>query len=201
MKQVLISIQPYWVFLIIAKVMGWEIDKHKEIEVRKNYPKAKDWNKVAKIYCSKDKKSFDRIPEKYRPAMKKFLGKVIGHFVCDWIGEFFSPLSPLVITDTYDLFKKACLKREDAIKYVGEGKMGYAWHISDLVIYDEPRCLSEFGLLNRVEFVKHKGEYYFTDDDESKKDLWRMFKKEIVVDCWANGGWGQMSYIVTFKED
>lgn len=57
------------------------------------------------------------------------------------------------------------------------------------------------GWLNSVEFVKHKGEYYFTDDDESKKDLWRMFKEEIVVACWANGGWGQMSYIVTFKED
>ena len=26
MKSVLISIQPYWVFLIIAKTMGWEIE-------------------------------------------------------------------------------------------------------------------------------------------------------------------------------
>ena len=71
-------------------------------------------------------------------------GKVIGHFVCDRIGEFFSPQSPLVITDTEDLFKKACLKREDTIKHIGEGKMGYALHISDLVIYDEPRELGEF---------------------------------------------------------
>lgn len=97
MKAVMISIQPYWAFLIIAKAMGWEIKQHKEIEVRKNYPKAEDWNKVAKIYCSKDKKSFDRIPEKYRPAMKKFLGKVIGKFVCDRIYD----ITPLCDIPTF----------------------------------------------------------------------------------------------------
>lgn len=161
MKSVMISIKPYWVFLIIAKAMGWEIKQHKEIEVRKNYPKAEDWNKVAKIYCSKDKKSFDKIPEKYRPAMSKFLGKVIGEFVCDRVGEFFSPQSPLVITDTEDLLKKACLKREDTIKYIGEGKMGYAWHISNLVIYDEPRELSEFWAYNaELNKLFNEGEDY-----------------------------------------
>ena len=39
MKAVLMSIQPYWVFLIIARIMGWKIDKEKTIEVRKNFPK------------------------------------------------------------------------------------------------------------------------------------------------------------------
>lgn len=39
-KSVLISIQPYWVFLIIAKTMGWNIDKEKTAEVRKNFLQA-----------------------------------------------------------------------------------------------------------------------------------------------------------------
>ena len=62
MKSVLISIQPYWVFLIIAQTMGWNISEEKTVEVRKTFPKGEIWDKVAKIYCSKDKKSFAQIP-------------------------------------------------------------------------------------------------------------------------------------------
>lgn len=146
MKAVMISIQPYWVFLIIAKAMGWEIDQHKEIEVRKTYPKADDWNRVVKIYCSKDKKSFGKIPEKYRPAMKKFLGKVIGHFVCDEITKIdFITLRGSI--KSKDLIKNACLNIDETKQYIGT-KNGYAWHITDLVIYDEPRELGEFWAYN-----------------------------------------------------
>lgn len=92
MKSVLISIQPYWVFLIIAKTMGWNVNQEKTVEIRKSHPKDENWNKVAKMYCSKDKKSFDRIPKEYRPLMERFLGKVIGEFVCDCIEEIgYSP--------------------------------------------------------------------------------------------------------------
>ena len=146
----MISIQPYWVFLIIAKAMGWEIDQHKEIEVRKTYPKAEDWNRLAKIYCSKDKKSFDKIPEKYRPAMKKFLGKVIGHFVCDRIYNLVQAGAGIMFaTENFDLLEPqmfrdmSCLTDSQLADYLGN-KDGYAWHISDLVIYDEPRELGEF---------------------------------------------------------
>ena len=85
MKSVMISIKPYWVFLIIAKTMGWNISKEKTIEVRKNCPQDDEWNKAVKIYCTKDKKSFNFIPKEYQPFMEKFLGKVIGEFVCDRI--------------------------------------------------------------------------------------------------------------------
>ncbi len=84
-KSVMISIQPYWVFLIIAKKMGWNVEQEKTIEVRKSHPKGENWDKVAKIYCSKDKKSFNRIPKLYHPLMERFLGKVVGEFVCDKI--------------------------------------------------------------------------------------------------------------------
>ena len=153
MKAVMMSIQPYWVFLIIAKAMGWEIDQHKEIELRKTYPKADDWNRIAKIYCSKDKKSFDKIPEKYRPAMKKFLGKVIGHFVCDKV-DIWECKNRLEILESFPIWRasymlfvddleKTCLTYYDLWDY-GKGKPLYAWHISDLVIYDEPKEIGEF---------------------------------------------------------
>lgn len=140
MKSVIISIKPYWVFLIIAKTMGWNIAKEKTVEVRKTCPKDNEWNKVGKIYCSKDKKSFNHIPKKYQPFMKRFLGKVIGEFVCDNI----FPVSYTMdgFADAVDC-KTSCLSPKDFIAY-GKGKTLYGWHISDLVIYDKPKELSKF---------------------------------------------------------
>lgn len=54
MKAITLSIQPYYVFLIIARLMGWNIPQEKTVEVRKDFPKASDWNKVTYIYCSKN---------------------------------------------------------------------------------------------------------------------------------------------------
>ena len=156
MKSVLISIQPYWVFLIIAKKMGWNIGKEKTVEVRKNYPKDENWNKVAKIYCSKDKKSFAKIPKEYQPLMERFIGKVIGEFVCnniDWHG-----LSNLVVKeDAEHTLDGTCLTKEEVLNYLGYQKGTsiyacknyefYGWYISDLVIYDKPRELSEFKIV------------------------------------------------------
>ena len=67
MKSVLISIQPYYVFLIIAQLMGWDIPQRKTEEVRKDLPKDKAWNRNTHIYCSKNLKSFKACgPQKIR---------------------------------------------------------------------------------------------------------------------------------------
>ena len=159
MKAVLISIQPYWVFLIIAQKMGWHIDKEKIIEVRKSFPKKQDWNKNAKIYCSKNEQSFRKIPKKYQPLMEKFLGKVIGEFVCDRIdrigkrginnnfdycylslNEWGNDDIEIEITD----IQKSCISKSELNAYGANSSCLYAWHISDLKIYDKPKELSEF---------------------------------------------------------
>ena len=159
MKSVMISIKPYWVFLIIAKTMGWNIDKEKTVEVRKTYPQDDEWNKVGKIYCTKDKKSFNHIPKKYQPFMKRFLGKVIGEFVCDRIDT----IRKRGIDDNFDYcylsldkwgnddiepeitaVKNSCVLRDDLNDYGKNSRMLYGWHISNLKIYDEPKELSEF---------------------------------------------------------
>lgn len=148
MKSVLISIQPYWVFLIIAKTMGWNIDKAKMVEVRKNYPKDENWDKVAKIYCSKDKRSFAKIPKEYQPFMSQFLGKVMGEFVCDKILDIYIEMSSPDYLPGYP-FPCTGLTDKEILQYLGNGKTGYGWHISDLVIYDKPRELREFKKINR----------------------------------------------------
>ena len=161
MKSVLISIQPYWVFLIIAKMMGWNVPQEKTIEVRKTFPTADNWNKVAKIYCSKDKRSFSRIPKEYRPMMERFLGKVLGEFVCD----------TFVVDKTFGhdplFLAAACMGEVEAAAYCTNPEM-YGWHISELKFYDEPK---ELRKLIRVcsEWEKeeitpkcHKCDHYFT---------------------------------------
>lgn len=153
MKSVLISIQPYWVFLIIARIIGWNIPQEKTVEVRKDCPKDPAWNKRVLIYCSKNRKSFNRIPKQYQPFMEKLLGKVVGEFVCDMIYNLFPWGAGIGVSDEndklvdpQDFVNWSCVEEEKIVDYIGiECGEGYGWHISDLKIYDKPKELDEFG--------------------------------------------------------
>lgn len=145
MKSILISIQPHYVFLIIARLMGWNIPQEKTVDARKDFPKDHAWNKRVHIYCSKNRRSFNRIPAQYKPFMEKLLGKVVGEFVCDRIDKY--ECHNELPYDKYDLSKNAlknmCLICHDVDKY-GAGKIIYGWRISDLKIYDKPKELGKF---------------------------------------------------------
>lgn len=166
MKEVLISIKPYWVFLIIAKTMD-------TVEVRKTCPQDDEWNKVGKIYCTKDKKSFNLIPKKYQPFMEKFLGKVVGEFICDYIYE----------NMPYDC-EGSRVSVSELQKYAN-CKPLYGWHISNLVIYDEPKELSEFKKINR--------ECWYADLGLAKRDCLECKNEECYVSrppqswCYVEG--------------
>lgn len=79
-------------------------------------------------------------------------GKVIGEFVCDNI-KCITPNSFVVKEDAESALLGSCLTPKQAKEYAGwkpgtwlsECKDLYSWHISDLVIYDEPKELSEFS--------------------------------------------------------
>ena len=154
MKSVLISIQPKWCKLIASG--------KKTIEVRKSAPKEVPFK--AYIYCTKKGmaifgdstcfvtdimgvfKSRIKMQEGFELAstLKKWNGEIIGEFICDKIykiepdGEYY--------TYGYDIdddsIEEMCLTREDLTAY-GKGKPIYAWHISDLKIYDKPKELGE----------------------------------------------------------
>ena len=139
MKAVLMSIQPYWAFLIIARLMGLDIPQAKTVEVRKNFPQDSAWSRKTLIYCSKAMGSFKRIPEQYQQFMRKLMGKVIGEFVCDRIEE----IKPFGLEDPIEFEKQTCMRMTEIVRYLG-GLYGYGWHISDLKIYDKPKELGEF---------------------------------------------------------
>lgn len=160
MKAVLRSVKPYWLYLILTR--------KKTVEIGKSCPQAKDWNKVVELYCSKDMRSFNRIPEEDKKWMRKYLGKVACRFVCDWISEyesnfssacdgeirevFYDPddnerIAPIIaeVGDKCGFMWRACMSWKELRSYMGDApKTFYAWHISQLKIYNKPKELNEF---------------------------------------------------------
>lgn len=134
MKSVLVSLLPYWYYLIGEGI--------KTSEVRKKIPKAKDWNGIVECYMTKDKKSFARIPKEFQEKYAPLMGKVGMRFVCDGIDEF-TPTENGVAFKRFSALHRTCLSVAEIREYLN-GNIGYGWHISDLKIYDKPRELSEF---------------------------------------------------------
>ena len=139
MKSVLISIQPKWCELIASG--------KKTVEVRKTKPKLETPFKCY-IYCTID----GGVKGDMLVRSKLICGKVIGEFVCDWVvgtcpwrlkGK--TGFCAKRTEKETNLPNMACLTLEEIEQYAGhEGRGIYGWHISDLVIYDKPRELSEF---------------------------------------------------------
>lgn len=167
-KAIMISIQPKWCELIA--------NGQKTIEVRKNRPKLETPFKCY-IYCTKAKDAFRcgslvyyndelyRMPKnasfdggriKFGSSVElmgceaeysrdNFLnGKVIGEFVVDKIENIYT--NGRFWIEQYE--KSTCLTSDEIRKYA-TGEHCYGWHISDLVIYDKPKELSEFKKINR----------------------------------------------------
>lgn len=147
MKSVLISIQPKWCELIASG--------KKTVEVRKTKPKLEVPFKCY-IYCTKDNTFAEKTLRGFDDNGKALYykankGKVIGEFVCDRI--ITAPVGSYcripVSASQVDVF--------DLLEYADE-KTIYGWHISDLVIYDKPRALSEFKQVRAIRGYHKKDE-------------------------------------------
>ena len=97
----------------------------------------------AYIYCTKGKDGYEWL---YRVDNNEY-GKVIGEFICDKVERF-----TVGSLRSDDIEQLACLSYNEMISYFYKPeeldgktvKQGFAWHISDLKIYDKPKELSEF---------------------------------------------------------
>lgn len=148
MKSVLIAIRPQWTERIASG--------QKTIEVRKSAPKEVPFK--CYIYCT-----YGNMKENYAIGKR---GKVIGEFVCDKITD----ISVVVrnCNEDYnqvyhnDECKGSCLTWKELQEY-GKGKPLYAWHISNLKIYDKPKELSEFRKPCKINLpMCDRCEYYST---------------------------------------
>lgn len=166
-KAVLISIRPKWCEKIV--------DGEKTIEVRKTRPKLETPFKVY-IYCTNQKnvilwnaRSYIYLDDHNHNAFDRcWNGSVVGEFVCDkitWLNHVgFSGLPGIRLVAMRDMctidgsfdFSESCLTTPQIEKYLG-GKDGYAWHISNLKIYDAPKELTEFHTWKKCKSCSKSG--------------------------------------------
>jgi predicted transcriptional regulator len=165
MKSVLISIQPKWCELIASG--------KKTVEVRKTKPKLETPFKCY-IYCTADRRK--HICDTFVPQTPLFVknglakssigredglpwklgnGKVIGEFVCNEIEnlterDLFEGMDEI---SNSRIEEYSCVDIDELLRYKGSKNEIYGWHISDLVIYDKPRELSEFRSYNISGYV------------------------------------------------
>lgn len=131
-KAVMLSIRPEWCEKIASG--------RKTIEVRKTRPNLETPFKCY-IYCTAGgikKMPTDYLDENFERA------KVIGEFVCDNVLDVCISISnPKMVKKAYP-FPGTGLTDLEILNYLGNGGYGYGWHISDLIIYDNPKELREF---------------------------------------------------------
>lgn len=121
---VMISIRPLWCNKIASG--------SKTIEIRKSQPRMKP---PFRCYIYQTKPKYGDWNEKD--------GRVIGEFVCD-------KLIPIqVFSDSiqhylYYGINNSCVPYDDIVNYIGNNHTGYGWNITNLVIYDKPKEISDF---------------------------------------------------------
>lgn len=171
MKSVLISIQPKWCELIASGKKTVEVRKTRpkldvpfkcyicctqnnrknalHIYINSGYGR-KTFGIIGNWRSGKEIVDVNSHLPAYRYNAYLAEGKVIGEFVCDEITPLFN-----VATTSWNLlagnvheYAKALVRlarlTEEEMHTYAKGKNCYAWHISDLVIYDKPIALSNF---------------------------------------------------------
>lgn len=127
----------------------------KTIEVRKTLPKI-DTPFKCYIYETQGKTETPWMDEDGHLIFKG-RGMVIGEFVCDTVYSIDAEHVP-ALKDAFhgiscdDFLRKSCLSAYDLLDYLTaserqisiEYRPGYGWHITDLVIYGEPKPLTDF---------------------------------------------------------
>ena len=135
-KAVMLSIRPKWV----EKIASGE----KTIEVRKTRPKL-DTPFKCYIYCTLPKYPHeDFIATDYPRPQFYGGGKVIGEFTCERIALIAYDGGELSSTTNAAFSPATCLTQAEIIAYIGDKGRCYGWHISNLLIYDQPRELTAF---------------------------------------------------------
>lgn len=152
MKAVMLSIRPEW----CEKILSGK----KTVEIRKSRPMLEVPFKCY-IYCTSGSPTIWKDGEKILKGSSNYEwlvhtpdmlnGKVIGEFVCDeivYLGNVSTDpwrrLCGAVHEHNKMIVTKRALLTETELHNYANGKFLYAWHISDLVIYDKPQPVNFF---------------------------------------------------------
>lgn len=145
-KVILMSINPYW----LIKILNGE----KTIEIRKTMPKC-DLPIDVYLYCTKPaydneflyKDASLKRWDLWGPPCFSVNCKIAAKFTLKQIDKieylFYEGKTNYSCFNGDTLLENSCLDVWSLIRYLGE-KDGYAWHIEDLQIFDEPMNLRDF---------------------------------------------------------
>jgi len=129
MRSVILSLRPEWV----QKIVSGE----KTREVRKRAPLTKHPYKVY-IYCTKGGvEAWSWVKDMHRKPYK-MNGAVCGEFTCVSTTEYTPPWTNNLLG--------TCLTAEELKRYAGNTKSLSYMAIENVVIYDKPKKLEDFGL-------------------------------------------------------
>ena len=138
-KGVLLSVRPNWCELIASG--------KKTIEIRRSMPKLELPFRCF-IYCTSVRSltlaDYVGIHAKTGGRVDDWSGKVIGEFTCNWIEPIHVYSDGGVQNWAYAETDRSGLTYEQVASYIGKEKTGYAWHISDLKLYDKSKHLDDF---------------------------------------------------------
>lgn len=170
MKAILISIKPKYV----AKILNGK----KTIEIRKKFPS--DYVGWVYIYCTKDhnnllhkncagiwwvedkdfQKKNKRLGIEQQPI---YNGKVVAKFTLNKVEEIKGMFDELnreyAFENEKDLLDKSCLESDELGDYLkiynnnDYEKVGYAWHIDNLIPFDKPKDISEFKTTQKFRYA------------------------------------------------
>lgn len=153
MKAVMFSIKPNWCHKILTG--------YKKLEVRKRIPTIKPPFKCY-IYCSDGETLYRSIRginialRKQHDSLRKyqiFNKRVIGEFTCDAIIPIFE-ISGSRTWLNLSIISDSCLSEKQIIEYAGKSKEVYGLHISNFILYDQPKSISDFALAGICRFNK-----------------------------------------------
>ena len=153
-ESIVLALRPQW----CGKIASGE----KDLEIRKKLPRLAPPFKVY-IYCTRTEEI-----QYYKSATGFYLsnkarstkdrcggGRVIGEFTCSNIFRYSTEKNDLDTISTKEITRRSCLSYPELYQYEhglsrGEGQSKLtgllAMEIRDLILYDKPRLLQDYGL-------------------------------------------------------
>lgn len=144
---VLISIRPQW----CARISSGQ----KTLEIRKNKPSL-PYPFKCYVYCTKGNPNDPHQLLEIHDSEGKIHrgnGHVIGEFICDDIFPIHVFDDGLIQDWNWAQLEDACVPYEEMADYIGKNKVGYAWHISNFVLYEKPQDIDALWEADRCPYV------------------------------------------------
>ena len=151
MRCLMMSIKQEW----CEKILSGK----KTLELRKSIPHELQPPFKCYIYCTKTGAKEDSVATP---------GKVIGHFICDEIIPVRVFEDGAIQDYVWKSLDRSCVPYEDIAKYIGYGKYGYAYHITELTTYGTPIDITEFQTIcnGDMDSKCHNCKYFYSESSE-----------------------------------